>query len=542
MSLAPHDSPPPSKTELETVTRWPAVLAAAGAGILLLGVPLLLACASVLRSPPREAIARRTPQPQAPARPVSVQPLEFPTPTPPPPAPREEPRPAARIVVVRPAVAPAPRPAPEPVADEPVRERTVRSRFLVRHDRSELEYLEGLKRFARDVDLEAEKGASAQILREAAEACRMNPPDAGKPSPAHPLLALLPKRPDLAGLPARGAADCQRDAKTAARMGEISTDLRRFQARRVIGRRSSQAPPTSLSHQDSVDLLDMVRDEWLKEDGIPTLVQMLQAGDTNQRLGLVQVLVRSTARASTEALAGRALYDLSPEVREAAVRALGARQADHYRPILLRGLRHLWPPVADHAAEALAALNEREAVPDLVDLLDEPDPCAPQPAGDGIWVVSELVRVNHLRNCLLCHAPALDRKDPVRGVVPTPGQPLPQVYYDRGSGAFVRADVTYLQQDFSLMEPVAKPDKWPAVQRFDYLVRRRPLTPAEVKARKAAVAAREPGTRPVYPQREAVVFALRELTGLQAGDSSLDWRIALLTGGTLLPAGRVKSR
>jgi hypothetical protein len=85
----------------------------------------------------------------------------------------------------------------------------------------------------------------------------------------------------------------------------------------------------------------------------------------------------------------------------------------------------------------------------------------------------------------------------------------------------VRADITYLRQDFSVTERVAKPDKWPEWQRFDYLVRTRELTADEVaahrkKPRKSRFAS--------YPQRYAVRFALRELTGLDAGEESADWR------------------
>jgi hypothetical protein len=119
MSLAPHDSAPPSKTELETVTRWPALLAAAGAGVLLLGVPLLLALAAVLRAPPREAAVRPAPQSQTPARPVVVQPLDFPQPAEPLPEQRAEPAPQVRIVALAPASLTTPPPALELVAAAP---------------------------------------------------------------------------------------------------------------------------------------------------------------------------------------------------------------------------------------------------------------------------------------------------------------------------------------------------------------------------------------------------------------------------------------
>jgi hypothetical protein len=141
-------------------------------------------------------------------------------------------------------------------------------------------------------------------------------------------------------------------------------------------------------------------------------------------------------------------------------------------------------------------------------------------------VVAEVVRINHLRNCLLCHAPSSSRKDPLRAVVPTPGQALPLVYYGSSKGDFVRADITYLRQDFSLIQRVAKPDKWPEWQRFDYLVRTREPTAEELaaqkgKARQAASAS--------YPQRQAVLFALRELTGLDGGEKSTDWYDLLCT-------------
>ena len=56
---------------------------------------------------------------------------------------------------------------------------------------------------------------------------------------------------------------------------------------------------------------------------------------------------------------------------------------------------------------------------------------------------------------------------------PPPGGPTSPQYYD-GDGIFVRADVTYLRQDFSVMQSVENPGKWPALQRFDFLVRIRP--------------------------------------------------------------------
>jgi hypothetical protein len=232
---------------------------------------------------------------------------------------------------------------------------------------------------------------------------------------------------------------------------------------------------------------------------------------------MLKTLSAAKGKSAGAALARRAVFDLDPELREAAVNALRDRPPAEYRPALLEALRYPWAPVADHAAEALVDLDDREAVPDLAGLLDKPDPRVPSQTEDKKWVAAEVVRVNHLGNCALCHAPSYARDDPVRGVVPERGQPLPvEAYYQSKSGSFVRADVTYLRQDFSLMRSVPKPDQWPEVQRFDYLVRRRELSDDEVKRLTAA---------PVdYPQRQAVLWALRELTGHDTGTTSAAWQ------------------
>jgi hypothetical protein len=108
--------------------------------------------------------------------------------------------------------------------------------------------------------------------------------------------------------------------------------------------------------------------------------------------------------------------------------------------------------------------------------------------GQKVFQVRELVRINHHRNCLLCHAPAEDEGSPVRGVVSTPGLPLPDgmslAYRGKGDeGTFVRADVTYLRQDFSVLLPVEdhKDFDWPQMQRFDFLVRARTRQTRAVK-------------------------------------------------------------
>ena len=86
-----------------------------------------------------------------------------------------------------------------------------------------------------------------------------------------------------------------------------------------------------------------------------------------------------------------------------------------------------------------------------------------------------MVRVNHFCNCLLCHSPSLNVNDYVRGRIPLPGEPPPPAYYDSPNpiGLFARADVTFLRQDFSVVQTVAHPGNWVADQRFDFIIRQR---------------------------------------------------------------------
>ena len=164
--------------------------------------------------------------------------------------------------------------------------------------------------------------------------------------------------------------------------------------------------------------------------------------------------------------------------------------------------------------------GDLEAVPHLLPLLDAPPPArflASDRPGKPACTVRELVRINHLANCVLCHAPSHDRNDLVRGAVPLGGQPLPPpvAYYEQGQN-FVRADVTYLRQHFSVQQPVARPGAWPAYQRFDYLVRVRRLSPHE-QTQLNELTSKDNGER-----REIIRFVLRELTGQDLGPGKSD--------------------
>jgi hypothetical protein len=177
-------------------------------------------------------------------------------------------------------------------------------------------------------------------------------------------------------------------------------------------------------------------------------------------------------------------------------------------------------------------LERKDLLPRLVDVLDAPDPRAPVTRtveGRRVPAVRELVRVNHHRNCLLCHAPVNPAAGVPEGVltaeVPRPNEPLQSFsdgYQNSLQDLLVRIDVVYLRQDFSAAQPVKGAHPWPETQRFDFLVRTRDLTEAEAKEFAKQFEPREPGV--VSPYHRAALHALRELTGKDAAPTAEAWR------------------
>jgi hypothetical protein len=279
---------------------------------------------------------------------------------------------------------------------------------------------------------------------------------------------------------------------------------------------------------------------------VAALVQILAPEAASMRQGLVQFLAKTPHVDATMALARLALFSAEAEVRRPALEALKSRPKQDYQTILMLGFHYPLPEVADRAAVAVATLKHQDLVPKLVDLLDEPDPRLPTLQtvdGKKVWVVRELVRVNHHRNCMLCHVPAAPLNPPGNGddvkqmialvqvaPVPLPGEPLPPPSkgYDlnrESSELLVRIDTTYLRQDFSLMQAVAEETPWPKYQRFDFFVRSRVLTKEE--AEQYQNQAPQPQANG-NPYQQAVVSALRELTGKQAGPNAQAWRNMLI--------------
>jgi hypothetical protein len=282
----------------------------------------------------------------------------------------------------------------------------------------------------------------------------------------------------------------------------------------------------------------------LREEVIPAyiaaLTQILATHPMDKRVGLARYLNDLGHLDATRALAKLAVFSPEREVREAAIDGLKLRREKDYTDILIRGLRYPWPAIAQHAAQAIVDLKRDDLLPQLADALAEPDPRLPsEQTGKGkkSLIVRELVKINHLRNCMLCH-PAYGPEQFERfvqpdclefvpvGAIPVPGE-FVEPYTAPKLELFVRADVTYLRQDFSLNLAVPNADLGPENQRFDFVVRTRVVSEKEAGIFRDKLAKRGPGA--VTPYERAILYALRELTGRDTEPTAAAWRELLAT-------------
>lgn len=388
-------------------------------------------------------------------------------------------------------------------------------------------------RLARRIDLRSEEDLQKELLR--VREVSLDTPTApqtsttlfqlgvgrlaaGLPYPGPAVAAR--KRDDLAGLPFRLGPDAVLFKTRAEALDALSKRLRsEVQACIPADGTDPRPDPDKLYAALLSGSRGLFRDKkWAAAEAVPCIQQMLQAEGKAVRRMSVELLRGIDGEAATDALVRWSVFDPDAENRAAAVDALKSRDKAAVAALLLAHLRYPWPRASEHAAEALVALNCRAAVPDLAALLTLPDPDAPQtPAlpGSKTPFRREMVRVNHVRNCLLCHPPSPTQADLVRGAIPDPTRPLPAAatpaYYS-GTGRFVHASTTYVKQDFSVVQPVPSPGLWPGQQRYDYLVAVRPVTVGEVGTAGA-----------VSAYRDAVLFALRELTGRDLGATAEAW-------------------
>jgi hypothetical protein len=264
---------------------------------------------------------------------------------------------------------------------------------------------------------------------------------------------------------------------------------------------------------------------------VAALSQMLAPESAELRLGLVKYLTGVAHVEATRALARLAIFSPEDEVRLAAIDSLKVRREKDYTDIILRGLRYPWPAVAKRSADAVARLGRTDLVPELLAMLEEGDPRLPATKdveGKKVSFVREMVKVNHHRNCVMCHAPGSPENvsgNVISAEVAIPGQPLPQPfegYRQSSPDIMIRLDVTYLRQDFSARLPVEEAHPWPDAQRFDFFVRERELEADEVETYREKLTPKGAGV--ISPYHRAALTALRDITNKDTAPTAEAWR------------------
>ena len=387
------------------------------------------------------------------------------------------------------------------------------------------------------------------------------------------MTALLENRSDLAGLPFVMGDACRSVAERTKHFTQAVNSVRQSLAGNVAvvnlsGFVPQQSVTTLPGQPAQVGLLGTGQPFWVQytaiceqEDAarsrptpetiehvrlarIAALTQMLATESADVRLGLVKYLTGVPHVEATRQLARLAIFSPEDDIRLAAIEALKVRREKDYTDVLVKGLRYPWPAVAKRSADTIQRLGRTDLVPELVAVLDETDPRLPvarEVDGKKVSVVREMVRINHHRNCMMCHAPGSPENAPENAItaeVPIPGQPLPlpsQGYRQSSPDLMIRVDVTYLRQDFSTLLPVADANPWPEMQRFDFFVRERKLTAEEATAFRTHLTPREPGV--LSPYHRAALAALREMTGKDTAPTAEAWRKLLdLPARTATPA------
>jgi hypothetical protein len=345
-------------------------------------------------------------------------------------------------------------------------------------------------------------------------------------------------RPDLAGLPFRIGLDALLLREKAQAMNALSKQLRDT-IQTCIPSADDPRPNTddlyaTLISGKKGSFRNRDQKKWASPEAVPCIQQMLQAENREVRRMACELLRGIDVPEATDALVKWAVFDTDAGNRAAAVDALRKRDQKDVSRLLVQYVRYPWPRAVEHAAEALVALDCQEALPQLVVAYGQPDPDAPfqveLPDKAGGTYRQEVVRVNHSRNCVMCHAPSFQQTDLVRGAVPNPQKPLPPPttpsYYNQGEH-FVEADVTYLQQDFSVIQPVANPGNWPGYQRYDYFVSLKRENPQPIKppAKNPTATSTQELTKSstaTSPYRQAIRFAITELSQ-RSPDNDSQW-------------------
>ena len=348
-------------------------------------------------------------------------------------------------------------------------------------------------------------------------------------------------RPELKQLPLQPLQKVSLSPEEAVALDVLSKTLREHLDKFAPRNESGERPTPDKLREQLLTEKSSGLYRWLRNRAIPTLNQMLMAEDTPYRLLLVELLSKIDTPDSTQALVQRAVFDVSSEVRNAAIEALQFRSLTDSRPHLTSALRHVWPRAAENAARAIVSLNAKSTFRELSSMLDQPDPQAPFARKDQSYAVHEMVRVKHTDCCLLCHPPVAKAGNFPSGAVPGVGveksgklvniassrrlvntstsngkTETPPYYKPSAESLLVRADISQLRQEFSVSLKSAR-----GPERYDFVLRTRPLTKEESLKSPAQVKQNS------YPQKDAVLFALRGLSKQDRGTQSDEWLKAL---------------
>ena len=363
---------------------------------------------------------------------------------------------------------------------------------------------------------------------------------------------LMETRPDLHGLPFLLGKACRLEPRTATQLAVAAAMVRspgRSIGSRTLPTKQQQPYPfAAFWHQwtdprlvaTTAEILvrgDIAnRSAWDIDDahvqtGILALNQILIGEESPVRKGLVVNLGAKENAQATKSLVKLAVFDPDHEVRELALIGLSQRHSQEYCSQLAEAIRLPWAPAARHAAAAIVRLNAKQAIPSLINFLDEPDPAAAVRAREEAQRLRGPRVGSHQPQSQLSALPrGRGQERPLRprsgrGHGPEPrgtaaalDKPailwFPRQWRPHGSGGH-----NLPAQDFSALLTVADPGPWPAKQRFDFLVRTRVLSKAEAAEQLAQT---EPGA--TSPQHQAALAALRDLTGQDFGPSAEAWR------------------
>ena len=233
------------------------------------------------------------------------------------------------------------------------------------------------------------------------------------------MLAMIEKRADLRGLPFLMGDECRTreeqarlfrqiaDLISRTKHGNMGQAIETGEHLEVVMLRQGHHTTPGFERQD------------LYRVAIAAITQILMPEPEIYRLGMVRYLAKVPHADASRALAKLVLYSSEESVRNAAIDGLKTRREKDFTDILLQGFRYPLQDVSKRAAEALVKLERKDLLENLVQVLESPDPRLPiteKREGKDVTFARELVKVNHHRNCLLCHAPGNTEDMPEGGL------------------------------------------------------------------------------------------------------------------------------